>query len=210
MTVIEIEDRDAPVERVSTDEVVREWAIQEIAEERDEDVDVESRSPEELIGSFEERQRLAESIFLEEDLEWYRLSVSEAELRNLLVVKGPEDEGWRTVAEGNEIGSIAERIADAEDLEGLDQAVAKDVDDVHEMAESFGSGEGTRAFIAVQESTDEPAYLADGNHRAVALVYHLLTGGEYDPQTTYVGVPPSERAATLGEEREGVDDHPAS
>ena len=207
MRDIQTEDRNGSVERVSMEVVVRQWAKQQL--DGVDDDDLESRSLEEMIASFEERRELAESIFLEEDLEWYRLRLTEEELRNLLVVKGPEDEGWRAVADGNDVESIAERIVGVDDVESLHENVPKDVLDVREMAEEFRSGEEAGAFIAVQESLDEHAYLADGNHRAVAIVHHVLTGGSYEDQLAYVGVPPEEESATL-EEDENADDHPAA
>lgn len=206
MRDIEIDDREGSVDRVSMETVVREWADQQLD---DEGVDLDSRSPEELVELFEDRQRLAESIFLEEDLEWYRVQLTEAELRNLLVVKGPEDEGWRAVADGNDVESVAERIARA-DVESLDEDVPKDVVDVREIADEFDYGTDAGAFIVVQESPDEHAYLADGNHRAVAIVHHLLTGGSYEEQRAYVGVPPQEESATLDEREYAADDHPAA
>lgn len=206
MRDIEIDDREGDVEQVSTDDVVRQWAEGEIEEE---DVDIESSPPEELITSLEDRQELAESVFFEEDLEWYKIRLEEQELRNLLVVKGPEDEGWRAVADGKDIESIAKRLASADDIESLNEDVPKDVTYVRETAEDYGSGEELGPLIAVQESPDEPAHLLDGNHRAVAIVYHLLTGGEYTGQVAYIGLPPEEDSATLHETDRADDDHPA-
>ena len=203
MPDIEIADRQGSVEQVTTETVLREWARQET---EDEDVDLDSRSPDELLELLGDPQELAESIFLEEDLEWYRIQFTEEELRHLLVVKGPDDEGWRAVTDENDIESVAERIAEVDDVESLHENVPKDVLDVREMAEEFRSGEEAGAFIAVQESVEDPTYLADGNHRAVAVVHHVLTGGEYEGQPAYVGVPPGEDAASLEPHRD--EDHP--
>ena len=203
MSYIDINDREGSVERVSAEAVVRQWVEQETEEEYD---DLESRSIEELVALLEDPQRLAASIFFEEDLEWYRIELTEEELRDVLVVKGPDGEGWRAVADGNDIESIARRIADADDIESLNEDVPKDVAYVRETAAEHESDEKRGSFIVVQESADEPGYLADGNHRAVAVIYHVLTGGEYDGQPAYVGLPPGTDSAPLGD---GEDvDHP--
>lgn len=207
MSDIEIANRDGPVERVPVETVVRAWARQEYGDESD--VDVESRSAEELVERFDDPERLAKSIFFDEDLSWYRVELTEEELRNLLVVKGPEDEGWRAVAEGNSIEHVAEHIAETDEVEALDETVSKDVDDITDMADEYRSGEEAGAFVVVQESLDEHAYLADGNHRAVAIVHHVLTGGEYEKQTAYVGIPHEADGANIDEERDVTGDHPA-
>lgn len=207
MCNIEINNREGAVERVSAEKVAREWAGQEFAEDRD--IDVESRPPEELVEMFEDPEQLAKSIFFEEDLEWCQIALTERELRNLLVVKGPEDKGWRAVAEGNDIESVAERIAEADSVEALNEEVPKDVADITDMAEEHGLGEGAGAFIAVQESIDDPAYLADGNHRAVAIIHRVIQGGAYDEQETYVGIPPAEDSADIDEESTATGDHPS-
>ncbi|MFC5969908.1 hypothetical protein ACFPYI_01055 [Halomarina salina] len=201
MRDIEIDDRAGSVEQVTAETVLREWARREI-EDEDVDADVESCSTDELFELLGDPQRLAESFLREEDLDWYRLRFTEQELRNLMVVKGPEDEGWRAVADENDIESVAERLAAVDDVESLHENVPKDVLDVREMSEEFRSGEEAGVFIAVQESVDEPAYLADGNHRAVAIVHHALTGGEYEGQSAYVGIPPGEDAASLEPHRD--------
>lgn len=66
--------------------------------------DPDSRTPAEQLELLDDRRELAESIVLEEDLERYRLELTEGELRGPLVVKGPEGEGWRAVAEGSAVG----------------------------------------------------------------------------------------------------------
>lgn len=76
------------------------------------------------------------------------------------------------------------------------------------MAEKHDQGREQGPFIVAQESLDDPAYLPDGNHRAVAVAYHAATDGGYDGQPAYVGVPPGEDAATLVEGADTGGNHP--
>ncbi|WP_254535311.1 hypothetical protein [Halomarina litorea] len=205
---LEVDDRDRPVEQVPPEDVLREWVRHEQSVEDIDEVDLDDRSVEELAELLEDPQRLAESVFLERDLAWYRLTLTEAELRGLVVVEGPDGEGWRGVAGDNDVRSVAERIASADDVESLNEDVPKGVTDVRELADGHDFGDETGAFVVVQESTDDPAYLADRNHRAVAVACHSLLGGGYEAQSAHVGVSPGEESTSLvGDDR--AEDHPA-
>ena len=180
-------ERQQP-ESVPETEVLRYWLRKEVEEDDEDDLDVDSiEERDELLAELNERKPLAESIFADRECEWYRLVLSEEELRSLEVVKGPDDEGWRAVAKGGLIESAAERILAADDLEQFDQEVPKPIEKVAEFAEHVSSDEELEELIIVGEEEGRP-YIADGNHRAVGMALHILQTGEYIEQEAYVGV----------------------
>jgi len=115
-----------------------------------------------------------------------RVELSEAELRDLRVVVGPRSEDWRAVADDDRIEPIAERVY-VTDSGRLDEALPKDIAEVVEMADAIDSG-GSEGRLIVLQERDDPGYVVDGNHRAVAHVLHLLRGGEFAGQEAYLGV----------------------
>lgn len=172
---------------VSEMEVIRYWLRKEV-EEDDDQLDVEAiEDKATLLSELTERKPLASSIFEERDCEWYRLVLSRDELRGLEVVKGPDDKGWRTVAKGGLIESIAERIFAADDPDRFDREVPKSIEKVTDFADDVSSGTEFEELIVVGEEEGRP-YIADGNHRAVGMALHILETGEYIEQEAYVGV----------------------
>jgi hypothetical protein len=187
-------ERQQP-DSVPETEVLRYWLRKEVEENDEDDLDVKAiEDRDTLLAELSERKPLAESIFADRDCEWYRLVLSEAELRGLEVVKDPDNEGWRAVAKGGLIESIGERILAADDLEQFDKEVPKSIEKVAEFAENVSSDETLEELIIVGEGNGRP-YIADGNHRAVGMALHLLQTGEYIEQEAYVGVD-SQRLAT--------------
>lgn len=173
---------------VAETEVIRYWLRKEVEEDDEDTLDIDAlETREELLDELIERKPLAESVFAEQDCEWYRFTLAENELRGLEVVKGPDNEGWRAVAHGGLIESIAERILAADDLEQFTQAVPKDITKVAEFADNVSGEEDLEELIVVGEREDRP-YIADGNHRAIGMVLHILQTGEYIEQEAYVGV----------------------
>ncbi|UPV99117.1 hypothetical protein M0R88_11325 [Halorussus gelatinilyticus] len=178
--------RDDP-EPVSPEQVMRYWLDQEIEdEEGDPDPDALDTEPalrEELF----ERKPIAERVFTPEPADWYRADLSEAALRDLRVVVGEPEQGWRGLADDNRVESIAERIRDADDVAALESETSKDLEEVVELADDIEDG-GPESRLVVLEEGDDPAYVADGNHRTVAHVLYLLRGGEFEGQEVYLGV----------------------
>lgn len=172
---------------VSGVEVMRYWLREEIDEADDShDPDALETEPglrEELL----ERTPIAGRAFGAEPADWYHADLSEAELRDLGVVVGPHDEDWRVLAEDNRVESIAHRIQESSDVAELDEETPKDLREVVEMTDAIAL-DGPESRLVVLKEGDDPAYVADGNHRAVAHVLYLLRGGEFEGQEAYVGI----------------------
>jgi len=178
---------------VSPDEVMRDWLREEVGDERDDagcddqpDPDALATEPalrEELF----ERKPIAERAFAAEPADWYRVDLSESELRDLRVVVGPHDEDWRALTDDDRVESIAARIYDADDVEKLDAETPKSVREVVEMADEIARERPESRLVVLKEG-DDPAYVVDGNHRAVAHALNLLRGGEFAGQPAYLGV----------------------
>lgn len=177
------------VSAVSREAVLRYWLAEEAAED-DGDLAVDTIDDEAvLLDELIERKPLAESVFAERALEWYHVELDEEELRALRVVPGPSGEGWRSVAENGRIESVAEKIHEADDLDWLNEATEKDVEKVRSIAQNLQTQEAMEELIVVGDREDPP-WIADGNHRAVARVLHAIEREEYTEQIAYVGVDP--------------------
>ncbi|WP_049998671.1 hypothetical protein [Halococcus sediminicola] len=175
-------------ESVAETEVIRYWLRKEIEEDTEDNLDPDTLDDrKELLDALVDRKPLAESIFGEADRNWYRLVLSEHELRGLEVVRGPENEGWRAVAKGGLIESIAERILAADNLDAFDNEVPKNLTKVADFADNVSSETELEELIVVGDENGRP-YIADGNHRAVGMALHILQSGEYIEQQAYVGV----------------------
>ncbi|WP_435179947.1 hypothetical protein [Halorussus sp. AFM4] len=175
------------LDSVSDTEVMRYWLGEEV-DETDGDLDPDAIGTEPALRQeLLDRNDIAERVFGAEVADWYRVDLSAEELRNLRVVVGPPDEDWRALADDNRVESIARRIYEADDVGRLDEATPKDVTEVVEFADDLADERSVGRLVVVKEG-DDPAYVADGNHRAVALVLHLLRGGEFENQEAYLGV----------------------
>ncbi|WP_137283644.1 hypothetical protein [Halorussus salinisoli] len=183
-----VEDRlRGDPEPVSETEVMRYWLHEELEDEdagpNPDALGTEPALREELF----ERKPIAERVFIPEQVDWYRADLSEEALRDLRVVVGPHDEDWRSLADDNRIESIAERIYETDDVAALEAESGKDLREVVELADEIERS-GPEGRLVVLEEGDDPAYVADGNHRATAYVLHLLRGGEFEGQEMYLGV----------------------
>ncbi|NHN57795.1 MULTISPECIES: hypothetical protein [Halorussus] len=179
--------RGEELDPVSPEQVMRYWLGEEVdAAGGDLDPDALGTEPA-LRQELLDRNDIAERIFGSEVADWYRVDLSAAELRNLRVVVGPHDEDWRALTDDNRIESVARRVHEADDLERLDEEAPKDLLEVVEFADDLAEGGDVGRLVVVEEGED-PAYVADGNHRAVAHVLHLLRGGEFEGQEAYLGV----------------------
>lgn len=183
-----IEDRlRGDPEPVSPEEVLTYWLGQEVEDEPDgpdpDELDTEPALREELF----ERIPIAERAFAPEPADWYLADLTEDALRDLRVVVGEPEQDWRALTEDDRIESVAERIHEADDVERLDAETPKDLREVVELADEIEES-GPEGRLIVVEEGDDPAYIADGNHRATAYVLHLLRGGEFEGQEVYLGV----------------------
>ena len=81
-------------ESVAETEVIRYWLRKEIEEDTEDNLDPDTLDDrKELLDALVDRKPLAESIFGEADRNWYRLVLSEHELRGLEVVHASVGEG---------------------------------------------------------------------------------------------------------------------
>jgi hypothetical protein len=175
----------------------------EIEEDDGDDLDIEALEDRaDLLEELIERKPLAESVFAERDRQWYRFTLSGNELRGLEVVRGPDDEGWRAVARGGLVESIAERILAADDLERFDEESPKDLTKVADFAAGVSGEEDLEELIVVGGGEDRP-HIVDGNHRAIGMALHILEGDEYIEQGAYVGVGSNRIASDGGFSRSG-------
>jgi hypothetical protein len=166
--------------------MLRHWLAKEVHENDGDDLDVEAIDDDDrLLAELIDRKPIAESIFENSDLRWYHLDLEVEELEALHTVKGESGEDWRAITEDNSIASIADHIHAADNLADLD--TPKDLEQVVEFAAKFPDDIEMEEVIAVAEADRDP-YLADGNHRAVAIALHLRNGGVYPEQEAYVGV----------------------
>jgi hypothetical protein len=182
------------LEPVSESEVIRYWLREELDEADDDPLDPDAAETEPALREeLLERKPIASRAFGAEPADWYHADLSEDELRDLRVVVGPHDEGWRALAEDNRVETIARRIYEAEtddegmDVAKLDDETPKDLGEGVELADAIDP-EGPESRLIVVKNGDDPASVADGNHRAVAHVLYLLRGGEFTGQEAYLGV----------------------
>ncbi len=182
---------DSTVDSISREEMLRHWLSKEVSE-NDDSLDVESIDDEEtLLSELIDRKPIAEAIFRDSDLQWYHLDLEEHELERLHTVKGESGEDWRAITDENTIKSIAQCIHETDDLGQLD--TPKDLGQVVDFASDFPDDIEMEELIVVSEADERP-YLADGNHRAVAIALHIRHGGAYPEQEAYVGVSEDELA----------------
>ena len=176
------------LERVSREQVMRYWLREELDDAEDDPLDPDAIETEPALSEeLFERKPIAERAFGAETADWYHGDLSESELRNLRVVVGPHEQDWRAVTDDDRIESIAERIYEADELGELDEEIPKNLTKVLEMADAIESS-GPESRLVVLKEGDDPAYVADGNHRAVAHVLHLVRGEEFAGQEAYLGV----------------------
>ena len=180
---------DEDASSVLREEPLTHWLSKEL--EHDEMAVEDLGSEAEVVEQLVVRKPIAHSIFNENDLDWYVVDLTPEDLRQLHVVKGPPDEDWRAVAEDRSIESVARKIRDADDVERLHENAPKDLIEVVELADESPDERDSSPFLVVQEDAADAPYVADGNHRAVALLLRVLRD-EHDGdlrQPAYVGVP---------------------
>ena len=175
-------------EAVSPTDVMRYWLGEELDDDPDSDLDPDELATEPTLREeLLERKPIAGRVFASETAEWYDVELSAEELKNLRVVVGEHDEDWRAITDDDRIESVARRIMEVDDLSEFDEATPKNLDKVVGLAEEFADSRPESRLVVVKEG-DDPAYVADGNHRAVAHVLYLLNGGEYEGHRAYLGI----------------------
>ncbi|WP_135825520.1 hypothetical protein [Halorussus ruber] len=82
---------------------------------------------------------------------------------------------------------IAERVRETDDVEKLEAESSEDIREIVDFADEIEESGPEGKLVVLREGAD-PAYVADGNHRATAYVLYLLRGGEFEGQEVYLGV----------------------
>ncbi len=174
-------------EPVSREEPLGHWLSKEL--EGDETSVEDLGSADELVEQLVVRKPIAHTVFNENDLDWFFVDLRAEELSELHVVKGPENEDWRAVTDDGTLESVARRIHEADDVARLHEESPKDLVEVVELADEPPEERDTSPFVVVQEEDADAPYVADGNHRAAALLLRIIRDDERPRQAAYVGVP---------------------
>ncbi|MFC4553238.1 MULTISPECIES: hypothetical protein [Halorussus] len=168
-------------ERVSQNEVVRNWLARELRKQEAEHRLTGRESDWELMGKLFALQPFQAAFVWRSPVAWYRTTLSESAFRRLRVIEGPPHESWRELSPDGTILGAARRILDS-DLRGTFEDI--DVDHVRRLA----SGDPpTERPVLFRRGSATP-YVADGNHYTTARAVRLLRDGEYVPQEAYLGV----------------------
>ncbi len=176
-------DRDA--DGVDRERVLRHWTARE-RRKRDLDTDV--------LAEMDEREVLAElmqytdgeerPLWRPRSVDWYHVPVRESWLRTLRVVASPDGLGWNLVAPDERVVTAARRIRDGRVTDETTPQV--DVATIERRAAALPRA--LDDLVVVGGQTARPPRVVDGNHRAVAVLCHLLAGGEMPDMRAYVGV----------------------
>lgn len=180
---LEARIRDGEGSAVDRTDVERHWLEMEV----DDDVDVSSLDDEEVREALFDRKPVAAEVFEERSLTWYRLSLETDDFRELRPVQGPPNQGWRALCPNDRLRTVAERIEDAEEIDDLQRDTPKDVEQIVSIADDLPGTAPMDPFILVKDD-EEPPFVADGNHRAVAFLLHHLREDGCPDQEAYVGV----------------------
>lgn len=163
------------MERVSQEEVVEEWLSAEAEKDDSTSFDiVADRENNQNLARLLAHKPDAAALFWEYDLEWYRHDVAVEEFRDLRASWG----------EQTPIFDIAQEISN-----GGSSMPPNMVRQVRTLSDPSLLGGWGPLIIYRKRWPRKYPYVADGNHRATALALHMLRGGDYRPQTAYVGYP---------------------
>lgn len=162
-------------ERVSQDQVVREWLAREPG--------AESQGPAApdaaLDALLSAKPGAASFLWRETPVEWYRVELEREAFEGLRPVGGPPDLLWRSVAADSTLFEVAQCCYRSGD--GALAEVGIDVSAVRRYRRTLADG-GTLNLIVVRTRWGRTRWVVvDGNHRATAAGLHLLESGEYDP-----------------------------
>jgi hypothetical protein len=164
-------------------EVLREWLKTERRHPDEEWFPIESLTEREALDELLDRKPGAAAfVWRDAPVEWYALTLDRAAFERLQVVEGPENLRWRKLSPDGSVVGAARRIARG-DPETLADETGVDVDLVRQFRDDPPEG----ALVLSTRQGCVPTFVADGNHRAVALALELLSG-DFTPQRAYLGV----------------------
>ncbi|WP_128477469.1 hypothetical protein [Halorussus pelagicus] len=169
--------------RVAQVEVLREWLRVERSHPDAEWFPIDSLSEREALDELLDRKPGAAAfVWRDAPVTWYETTLDRADFADLRVVAGPANLRWRDLSPDGTVRSAADRIA-SEDPEKLTAETGVDVETVLDFVDEMPQGP---LVVSTREGC-VPRYVADGNHRAVALALRMRSG-EFAPQRAYLGV----------------------
>lgn len=169
--------------RVSQRTVLQEWLGMERQCSGEEQSSVESLSEREALDELLDRNPgSAAFVWRDAPVEWYALTLDRDSFTRLQVVQGPTNLRWRDLSPDGTVVGAAGRIARG-DPDALTAETGVDVEKVLRFRERPPGG----PLVLSTRRGCVPRYVADGNHRAVALALRLRSG-EFSPPRAYLGV----------------------
>jgi hypothetical protein len=164
-------------------EVLREWLKTERTHPDAEWFPIETLSEREALDELLDRKPGAAAfVWRDAPVEWYALTLDRATFERLRLVEGPDGLGWRTLSPDGRVLDAARRV-ERGDPENLTDETGVDVD----LIRRFRKDPLDRPLVLSTRRGCVPRYVADGNHRAVALALELLSG-DFRPQRAYLGI----------------------
>lgn len=180
--------RDPPdMGRVPKTEVIRCWLEAETGGEIG-----HLETEEELYRALLRHQGGPTSIFENHRTEWEAVELPEEEFRELLIVKGPPQKDWRTFLPGGDrpapgLERAACEIRSRDGSDWFPEDAARKLPTIRKMEEGYRPGNHLGRLILFQELEFSAPWIADGNHRATAIMLAILGGEPYRPQAAYLG-----------------------
>ena len=171
--------------RVPQDEVLREWLRVERSKPDADWFPIDSLSEREALDELLDRKPGAAAfVWRDAPVRWYETALDREQVEGLQVVEGPPNLRWRALSPDGTVRGAADRIARG-DPDALAAETGVDVETVVDFVDEMPEGP---LVVSTREGC-VPRYLADGNHRAVALALRVRSeAGEFSPPRAYLGV----------------------
>lgn len=171
--------------RVPQDEVLREWLRVERSKPDADWFPIDSLSEREALDELLDRKPGAAAfVWRDAPVRWYETTLDREQVEGLRVVEGPPNLRWRALSPDGTVRGAADRIARG-DPDALAAETGVDVETVVDFVDEMPEGP---LVVSTREGC-VPRYLADGNHRAVALALRVRSeAGEFSPPRAYLGV----------------------
>ena len=175
--------RPAGTRRVTQSAALREWLRTERRRLGAGSTPVESLSERELLDELLDRNPGAAAfVWRDAPVAWYETTLDRGAFADLRLVEGPANLGWRNLSPDGSVLGAAGRIASG-DPDRLAAETGVNVRKVLRFREDPPDG----PLILSTRRGCVPRFVADGNHRAVALVLRMQSG-DFSPRRAYLGV----------------------
>lgn len=179
------------MDTISEKQVIQHW-IRSNAQEEREKGNSSIKSRDELLDDLQKQQGGPTTIFDKHNIQWYKRELTEEEFRELRIVKGPPDKDWRLFTEDSSSTPsaelIAKEISSIDNASTLDSRLQEKIDKVRNIRTSIKNGGQIEPLIILEENNRDLPWIADGNHRAVAILLHLMETGEYKSPLVFYGI----------------------